>query len=340
MIKVFDFFSGCGGTSLGFQKQGFEIVGALDCDKDSSETFRNNFPQAVFIENDIRKTSPEDLSHIINKIGNFPLLFCGCAPCQPFTGQRRQIKHDDSRKNLLSEFQRFVEYWKPDFIFLENVPGLQNINKSGGVFKKFTDSLTRLEYTFDTAIIKASDIGIPQIRKRFILVAASNKHKIKPIKLIVEKYQGMIPTVKDCIFDLPPILAGEKHPNVPNHATAKLSEKNLLRIKNTPEGGDRRNWPDYLQTECHKDYNGHTDVYGRMSWMAPASTLTTKCISYSNGRFGHPEQDRAISVREAARLQTFPDSFVFSGSLISTARQVGNAVPPLMSERLSECFIK
>lgn len=340
MIKVFDFFSGCGGTSLGFQNFGFEIIGALDFDKDSAETFRRNFPNAAFIEEDIRKVRPEDLSKIISKKRSTPLLFCGCAPCQPFSGQRRQIKDNDARKTLLSEFQKFVEFWKPDYIFLENVPGLQNINKSDGAFKKFTDGLDKMGYNFNTSIVKASDIGVPQVRKRFILTAALGNRKIKPISSIVTKYQKSAPSVKDTIGDLPRIAAGETHPTIANHTSAKLSPKNILRIQNTPEGGDRRNWPESLTAGCHKNYKGHTDVYGRMKWNAPSSTLTTKCTSYSNGRFGHPEQDRAISVREAARLQTFPDSFIFYGSLLSCARQVGNAVPPLMAQRISESFIQ
>lgn len=340
MIKVFDFFSGCGGTSLGFQNFGFEIIGALDFDKDSAETFRKNFPNAAFIEADIRKVKAEDLSNIVTKKRTIPLLFCGCAPCQPFSGQRRQIKENDARKTLLSEFQRFVEFWKPDYIFLENVPGLQNIDKSDGAFKKFTNSLKRMGYNFNTSVVKASDIGVPQVRKRFILTAALGKRRIKPIESIVEKYKNYTPTVKDTIFNLPEIAAGETHSTIANHSSAKLSPQNILRIKNTPEGGDRRHWPKHLTAGCHQNYKGHTDVYGRMKWDAPASTLTTKCISYSNGRFGHPEQNRAISVREAARLQTFPDNFIFYGSLFSCARQVGNAVPPLMAERISESFIQ
>jgi len=341
MIEVFDFFSGCGGTSLGFQNYGFRIIGAMDFDKDSASTFRKNFPKAKFIESDIRLVKPQALSKIITKPRNRknPLLFCGCAPCQPFSKQRRIKQENDNRINLLSEFQRFIEYWRPDFIFLENVPGLQNINRAGGVVKRFTNRLTRLGYTFDTSVVKASDIGVPQVRKRFILTAAYKGKSIIPISSIVDKYKNTTPTVKECISDLPAIGAGEKHPRIPNHATAKLSKQNLIRIKNTPEGGDRRDWPKRLKIDCHENYNGHRDVYGRMKWDAPAATLTTKCISYSNGRFGHPEQDRAISVREAARLQTFPDTFLFLGSLGSCARQVGNAVPPLMAERISEAFV-
>lgn len=340
MIKVFDFFSGCGGTSQGFQDLGFEILGALDFDKDSAETYKANFPNAHFIQQDIRRVDVLDLKKLINKKDKMPLLFCGCAPCQPFSSQKKISNAQDPRINLLSEFQRFVEFWKPDFIFLENVPGLQNINKSDGVFKKFTNSLENMNYTYDTAIVQACDLGVPQIRKRFILIAANSKHKISSISDIIKKYKGPIPTTREFIKDLPPISAGESHSEVLNHTAAKLTPININRIQNTPEGGDRRDWPEHLKLGCHKNYTGHTDVYGRMKWDTPASTLTTRCTSYSNGRFGHPEQDRAISVREAARLQTFPDHFVFSGSLGSCAKQVGNAVPPLMAKRISECFLK
>jgi DNA (cytosine-5)-methyltransferase 1 len=339
MVEVFDFFSGCGGTSLGFQNYGFKIIGALDNDKDSAETFRRNFPLAEFVEKDIRQVKPEDLSNIISKKRTVPLLFCACAPCQPFTGQRSQKKEGDSRKTLLSEFERFVEYWEPEFIFLENVPGLQNINKSGEIFKRFTTLLEKYNYNFDSAVVNTSEIGIPQIRKRFILTASLTGKKILPISITVEKYTQEITCVRDFINDLPPIKAGETHATIHNHIAAQLSELNLIRIQSTPEGGDRRDWPEHLRVGCHKNYRGHTDVYGRMKWDRPSPTLTTKCISYSNGRFGHPEQDRAISVREAARLQTFPDEFIFHGNLGSCAKQVGNAVPPLMAQRFSESFV-
>lgn len=339
MIDVFDFFSGCGGTSLGFQNHGFNILGGLDFDHDCAETFRHNFPDAGFLEGDIRKIECKDLAPFIKKKRKTPLLFCGCAPCQPFTKQRRYLSNNDTRKTLLSEFIRFVEYWKPEFIFLENVPGLQKIQKSGTVFGKFLSKLTQMNYSFDSSVVSASDFGVPQQRKRFILVAARKGFAVSPILNIVKKYSNHLVTVYDAIGDLPPIKAGETHPFIANHSAADLSQLNLERIKHTPQGGDRRDWPENLKAGCHLNYKGHTDVYGRMRWDSPSSTLTTKCISYSNGRFGHPEQNRAISVREAARLQTFPDNFLFRGSLISCARQVGNAVPPLMAERISESFI-
>lgn len=339
MVEVFDFFSGCGGTSLGFQNSGFDIIGGLDLDKDSAETFKINFPKSIFIKEDIRKVNPEDLSNILSKNRSVPLMFCACAPCQPFTGQRSLRRDNDSRITLLSEFERFIEYWMPEFIFLENVPGLQNINKSGKIIKSFINLIEAFNYNFDTAVVTASDIGVPQIRKRFILTASLNGNKVKPIHEVIEKYRQSPTTVRDWIADLPPIKAGDSDTSIPNHISARLSKQNLIRIQHTPEGGDRRNWPEELRLGCHKNYYGHTDVYGRMKWDEPASTLTTRCISYSNGRFGHPEQNRAISVREAARLQTFPDDFIFNGTLSSCARQVGNAVPPLMAQRFSESFI-
>jgi DNA (cytosine-5)-methyltransferase 1 len=123
------------------------------------------------------------------------------------------------------------------------------------------------------------------------------------------------------------------------HQAAKLSEKNIARIKATLQGGGRENWPENLWLECHKYHRGHTDVYGRLAWDKPAAGLTTKCISYSNGRFGHPEQDRAITVREAACLQTFPRNYTFSGGMLSKARQIGNAVPPLVAKAIGETIL-
>jgi DNA (cytosine-5)-methyltransferase 1 len=146
--------------------------------------------------------------------------------------------------------------------------------------------------------------------------------------------------VREWISGFPPIAAGETYAEIPNHRAARLSELNLERIRATPPGGGRFDWPEELMLTCHLgEYNGHTDVYGRMHWDRPASGLTTRCISLSNGRFGHPEQDRAISVREAASIQTFADDFVFFGSLNSMARQVGNAVPVLVAEVFGRYFL-
>ena len=227
-------------------------------------------------------------------------------------------------------------HYKPEFVFVENVPGLQRLSGEQRVFGRFLAALEELGYKHSHEIVVSQNYGVPQRRRRLVLLASL----LGPIEFPSRTHGPGTPhpeyeTVRSWIGDLPPIEAGETHPDIPNHRAAGLAAVNLERIRATPEGGDRRDWPHHLQLQCHlKGYEGHTDVYGRMRWDQPATGLTTRCISLSNGRFGHPEQDRAISVREAACLQTFRLDFVFHGSLRSMAQQIGNAVPV----RLAECF--
>ena len=329
-IKVFDFFSGCGGASRGFQDAGMDIVFALDNDTDAHRTFKANFPLVQFEYTDIGDMSVDRVRSLVDAERPNPVLFCGCAPCQPFTKQNTLLRdHDkDDRLPLLSHFAKFIESCMPDVVFVENVPGLQKFSDREQPFGGFLQSLNTAGYQFDHEPVSLMKYGVPQSRRRLVLLASRHG----PIAL-PPKTNGpgtgnpAYETVKDWIGDLPPIAAGEEHESVPNHRAATLSERNLERIRATPEGGGHRTWPEALRLDCHKEFNGYSDVYGRMSWDAPASGLTTRCTSYSNGRFGHPEQDRAISIREAACLQTFPSDFTFSGSLRSTSRQIGNAVP-------------
>jgi len=151
---------------------------------------------------------------------------------------------------------------------------------------------------------------------------------------------GEYDTVRNRISHLPPVRAGEQHDDVPNHRAARLSALNMERVRATPPGGGHRDWPEHLKLECHKGLSGFSDVHGRMKWDAPASGLTTRCTNYSNGRFGHPDQDRAISVREAASLQAFPEEFIFEGCMASMARQTGNAVPARLAKPAGETFIE
>lgn len=339
-IKVFDFFSGCGGTSQGFRQAGFDIVFGLDFDKDASESFKLNFPEAAFVNDDIRTVNCDAISHLFNIEDNDGYtLFSGCAPCQPYSKQNSNKKEGDPRLDLLSEFSRFVSYYLPDFVFVENVPGLQKFNKNEGTFKKFLNTLFENGYSADFKVIPAAWFGVPQTRERLVLLA-SKSHKVE----LPTKTHGTegIPysTVREWIGKLPPLLAGTKHATLPDHECARLTDLNIQRIKATPEGGGRESWPSNLVLKCHQNHKGHTDVYGRLSWDKPASGLTTRCISYSNGRFGHPVQNRALSLREAACLQTFPMDYLFTGSLQSRARQIGNAVPPKMSEAIAKQIIQ
>ena len=329
-IKVFDFFSGCGGASCGFRDAGMDIVFALDWDIDSKRTFELNFPSAQFELADIRKTSIKKVKSLVKSQRPSPVLFCGCAPCQPFTKQNtiRPAHNQDERLPLLVYFARLVEGCRPDVVFVENVPGLQKFDRSSQPFGEFLQKLEAAGYTVAFKPVSLKRYGVPQSRRRLVLLASRHG----PIQLPPETNgpgtkAPLYETVRDWISDLPPITAGSENEAVPNHRAAGLSEKNLERLRATPEGGGHGDWPDHLRLPCHKKTNGYSDVYGRMSWDRPAAGLTTRCISYSNGRFGHPEQDRAVSVREAACLQTFPRDFVFEGSLASMARQIGNAVP-------------
>ena len=181
---------------------------------------------------------------------------------------------------------------------------------------------------------------MPQTRRRLVLVAS----RLGPIDIAPPTHgadtDNPHSTVRQWIGALPPIAAGHEDSKVSSHRAMRLSRLNLARIRATPEGGDRRDWPRHLWPDCHRDgFERHTDVYSRLSWESPAPTLTTKCISYSNGRFGHPSQDRALSAREAARLQTFPASYQFAGSLTSEAKQIGNAVPVVLARHFGHHLV-
>lgn len=341
-IRVFDFFSGCGGTSAGLQAAGMDVVLGVDIDPDAGATFRWNFPRAHFLQADLTRLRPNRIKKLVDEHRDGPILFCGCAPCQPFSKQsprRENVK--DKRIPLLSHFGRFVRYFQPEFVLVENVPGLQGISWDPGPLPAFLKLLRKLNYRFAAETLDCRDYGVPQKRRRFVLLGS----KLGNIELPVRTHGSgrgrlQFSTVGEWISDLPAIEAGEDCLLVPNHRAARLSPLNLRRIKATPSGGSRLDWPEYLTLACHSGHSGHTDVYGRLRMDQPASALTTRCISLSNGRFGHPVQNRALSVREAASLQTFSREFRFFGNLNSMARQIGNAVPTSLAKCLADPFIR
>ena len=316
-----------------------EIAFGLDNDPDAARTFKKNFPEAYFVCKDIQDLATQELDLFIEPFANHPLWFSACAPCQPFSQQRRgDAPSADERSSVLHHLLRFLARYKPEFLFIENVPGLGKRPIGLDVLEPLTRQLHSLGYFMTTGIVKSQDYGVPQRRARLVLLASL----LFPVSFPPKTHgpgseNAKYATVKDWIASLPPISAGESHPDIPNHRSARLSQLNLKRINSTPEGGSWRDWPLELVPDCHKfGFSGFSDVYGRLRWDAPAPALTTRCISFSNGRFGHPEQNRALSVREAALLQTFPSDFVFTGSLTAQARQVGNAVPCLLARRFGE----
>ena len=338
VIDVADFFCGCGGTSAGLRNAGMNIVAGIDNDRDAGASFKKNFPEAMFFLQDIRLLQPYDLRPCLPRERSRPLLFSACAPCQPFTKQRTHINQVDNRISLLDEFHRFLRVYRPEYIFIENVAGLQHLNSDEGPLGRFNDLLDELGYEKSSEALRAQDYGVPQYRQRFVLLASLLGKVEWPPKATHGPGTGnsQFETVWNWIGNLPAIAAGEEHPTISNHRAANLSDMNLRRIALTPPGGGRQDWPAELKLPCHEGYAGHTDVYGRLHKDRPAAALTTRCISLSNGRYGHPVQNRAISVREAARLQTFGDSFEFEGSMTSTARQIGNAVPVKFAEAFGE----
>lgn len=337
-MRVIDFFCGCGGASKGFELAGFDIALGIDFDKNAADSYKANFPSTEFIHDDIRNIK---VKHIAEKIPDWKesdLVFCACAPCQPFSSQNKNRHSGDKRRSLLSETKRFIRAFRPAYIFIENVPGIQNVKlEENGPFADYLHFLSRFGYQYEYRVVSSEFYGVPQQRKRLVVLARLNGQPIFPTP--THGIAGKpFTTVRDFISGLPPLQAGETDPNDPLHAAAIIKPHNIERLIHTPEGGDRRDWPDVLWLKCHQTYDGHTDVYGRMSWDAPCKTLTTKCTSISNGRFGHPDttQHRAITFREAALLQTFPISFQFKGNRVSKSKQIGNAVPVLLAQRFAE----
>jgi len=341
-VGVIDFFSGCGGTSAGLRKAGLKIVLGIDNDPDAGYSFAANFPESQMLRRDVRYLETAAINDAIMAANEPFLLFSACAPCQPFSKQRRGRRAQDPRANLLSQFTRFIRRYRPEYILVENVPGFQSLSADQGPFAKFQKALTDMKYEVDTGVVDCRHYGVPQQRNRLILLASAlGPIRIPPGTFSPDKPHASFATVRDWIGHLPPIVAGETHPVVPLHRAAGLSSLNLQRIRATPEGGGREHWPRRLLAQCHRGgYDGHIDVYSRLSWDGSAPGLTTRCISFSNGRFGHPDQDRALSVREAALIQTFPLDFHFIGSLNSMARQIGNAVPVLLAEAIGAAVLK
>ncbi len=327
-IKVVDLFCGIGGLSHGFVNEKFNVVAGIDIDVSCKFAFEKN-NHAKFITKSIDEIDGKELNKLYG--GAKIKILVGCAPCQNFSSYMFKDKNKESKKwTLLYEFSRIIEEVQPEIVSMENVAQLLNF-KIAPVFEDFINNLKRQGYYVSYEVVNCPDYGIPQNRKRLILLAS----KLGEINLISKTHTiKNYVTVKDTIGNLSKINDGEKDKNDPFHVSRKLSIINKKRIIATPYGGSWKNWEESLQLACHKKDSGksYPSVYGRMLWEKPSPTMTTHCIGYGNGRFGHPIQNRAISLREASLLQTFPMNYQFAENInaINTtviARQLGNAVP-------------
>lgn len=325
-IQAVDLFCGIGGLTYGLREAGIDVRAGVDNDGSCRGGYVRNNKGAKFIDMDIRDVTGGKIREYYE--GADVRVLVGCAPCQPFSAHARKNKargsHDDC--SLLLEFSRLIKESQPDIVSVENVPGLAR----HGVFEEFMQNLRGMGYACSKPrIVFCPEYGVPQTRRRLVLLAS----KRGDIDLVPPtcKSKAEWPTVGTSIKGLPPIQHGGECDAVPDHCAMKLNAKNLERIRQSKPGGSWRDWDEDIVADCHrKSY--YPAPYGRMEWGSQAPTITTQFCYYSTGRFGHPSQDRAISLREAACLQTFPESYTFQDeektlTAREIARQIGNAVP-------------
>jgi len=341
--KIFavDLFCGVGGLTYGLERAGISVRLGIDIDPACEHPIKFN-SKAKFLQADITNLETTKIEEAFRG-GDFKLL-AGCAPCQPFSTYSRAAKQKHGEKagkhrnddwRLVEHFAKIILKTQPDLVTMENVAPIS----IQPIFKKFLRSLDG--YSVDWRIIECSTLGLPQTRKRLVLVAS----KLGPIT--IPEFSLPPTTVKSTIGKLPAIPAGGHDQADRLHRASRLSPVNLIRIRNSVPGGTWRDWPDDLRAACHIKETGATypSVYGRMEWDKPAPTITTQCFGYGNGRFGHPDQDRAISLREAAMLQGFPQTYSFipddeAVSFAKVGRLIGNAVPVTLAKFVGDLLVQ
>ena len=349
-LRAVDFFCGGGGMSLGMGGAGIEIVAGIDNDPGCRETYKANHPDSRFIQADITELPIEELGEQtgISKDDD-NLIFIGCSPCQHWSiitghGDSERKKASRNSRNLLRDFHRFVDHYRPGFVVIENVRGIERNSADSGLaeLRSFFDDNG---YRHQSGALSVNDFGVPQTRRRFILVAS---RVLGSSISLPQKTGDDRPTVANAIGgknSRRPIKAGECDPNDDLHKSPALSDTNIERLKLTKEGCDRASWHhrDDLQINAYRDrsIDFFRENYGRMAWDKPAPTITTRFTSISCGRFAHPKEHRAISLREGALLQTFPETYRFmTSSFVKTARIIGNAVPPKFAQAIGASILQ
>lgn len=334
-IAGVDLFCGVGGLTHGLKRGGVDVVAGIDIDADCEYPYEQN-NDARFLHRDVGALDADVIKDLFPSSG--VRLLAGCAPCQPFSTYSRsgRGRGHDSDWPLLLSFGRLVQETQPELVTMENVPQILDHE----VFAGFLESLDG--YSTQWSVVECAAFGVPQTRKRLVFLAS----KLGPEGLELVP-TGKPRSVRQTISKLPPLEAGGTSTRDPLHTSSRLSPLNLERIRASKPGGTWRDWPEALQAACHQRTTGATypSVYGRMSWDEPAPTITTQCFGYGNGRFGHPEQDRAISLREAAMLQTFPRSYAFvaPGGKVrfnKMGRLIGNAVPVRLGEVIGRTLVE
>ncbi|MBI0022276.1 MULTISPECIES: DNA cytosine methyltransferase [Lactobacillus] len=341
-MKVIDLFSGIGGLSEGFREAGYDVVIANEIDEEIAKSYKKNNPNTVMINADITKM---DIPFVFKKYRNCDVVLGG-PPCQGFSQKGKRLSLKDPRNYLFRYFAKVVDYVRPQFFVMENVPNL--LTTSDGYFRKEIDDIfSDMGYLVNMSVLNATDYGVPQNRRRAIIIGALGDIKIKfPPKKEIKV------NTWDAISDLSFLNSGEgkfkQEYRFPakteyekklrknshylyNHKATKHSERAINRMKLIPENGDRTNLPKEELTKSI--YSG---TWGRIIKDQQSVTITTRFDTPSSGRFTHPFLNRALTVREAARIQSFPDTVVFYGTKSSQMKQVGNAVPPILAKKIAE----
>jgi DNA (cytosine-5)-methyltransferase 1 len=336
-ITAVDLFCGAGGLTHGLIRGGINVVAGIDVDESCRYPYEKN-NSARFLGRDIKALPGSAIKELFADAET--TLLAGCAPCQPFSTYSRsgRKRGTETEWELVASFGRLVREVQPHLVTMENVPQVEQ----HPVFTEFLENLAG--YQVSWATVECSKLGIPQTRKRFVLVAS----RIGGTNLALKVDSGQKPaTVRKSISRLPSLAAGEADARDLLHVACGLSSLNLKRIRASKPGGTWRDWKPSLRAACHRRTSGDTypSVYGRMEWDQPAPTMTTQCFGYGNGRFGHPEQDRAITLREAAMLQTFPRNYAFVAPgqpvrFSHLGRLIGNAVPVRLGEIIAKTFVQ
>jgi len=336
-VKAFDLFCGIGGLTYGLQQAGITVSGGLDMDESCKYAYEHNC-RATFLTKDIRNIHYQNILYFL-KDADYSILV-GCAPCQPFSTHAQKVgdSRKDGRWNLIREFSRIIEEGKPDIVSMENVPGI----KKETVFKDFISKLEQLGYFVAYDVLNCHQFGVPQRRRRLVLLGSL----LGPINLPEPSNVGTV-TVRQAIGSMPALKNGGACKTDNIHTCSTLTSVNLERIKTSVPGGSWKDWPTRLLPPCYRKATGQTysSVYGRMQWDGPAPTLTTQFYRYGTGRYGHPEQDRALSLREGALLQTFPKDYKFlppgEPTIFSKiGRHIGNAVPPALAKEIGKSILE
>lgn len=338
-VVAVDLFCGIGGLTYGLNKSGIKVVAGVDVDERCRFAFEKN-NDGLFINKSIKEISPKEILKLYPPKSLKVLV--GCAPCQPFSKHTQKEKDRETKDDwgLLYHFFKLIKKVEPIVVSMENVPQITKHK----VFSDFVEGLASIEYSVNWQNVYCPDYGIPQNRKRLVLLAS----KIGEIKVIAPTHRPEnYKTVKMAIGNLEPIEAGTSSKKDRLHKSAALSKVNLKRIKESVPGGSWRDWNEDLRADCHRKETGNTyvSVYARMEWDKPAPTITTQFFSFGTGRFGHPEQDRALSIREGAILQTFPSEYEFIPTTSPVGfkklgKYIGNAVPVRLGEIIGESIIR